>query len=75
MACGSNAERMRRNLESTKGLIFSGQLMLDLAAAGMLREDAYKLVQTHAMQRLGKSGAIFGLPSRQTQQILVLSTG
>jgi adenylosuccinate lyase len=43
-------ERMLANLESTQGLIFSGQLLLDLAAAGMLREQAYKLVQTHAMQ-------------------------
>jgi len=42
-------ERMRRNLESTKGLVFSGQLLLDLAAAGMLREQAYKLVQEAAM--------------------------
>jgi adenylosuccinate lyase len=30
-------------------LIFSGQLLLDLAEAGMLREDAYRLVQGHAM--------------------------
>jgi adenylosuccinate lyase len=45
-----NVARMRRNLDLTRGLIFSGQLLLDLAAAGMLREDAYKLVQTHAMQ-------------------------
>src|SRR5580700_3598236 len=43
-------ERMRRNLESTHGLIFSGQLLLDLAAAGMLREHAYRVVQTHAMR-------------------------
>jgi adenylosuccinate lyase len=43
-------ERMRRNLELTRGLIFSGQLMLDLAAAGMLREKAYRLVQGHAMR-------------------------
>lgn len=42
--------RMRRNLESTHGLVFSGQLLLDLAAAGMLREEAYSLVQKHAMQ-------------------------
>ncbi len=41
---------MWRNLDETKGLIFSGQLLLDLAAAGMLREDAYRLVQAHAMQ-------------------------
>ena len=42
--------RMLRNLESTGGLIFSGQLLLDLAAAGMSREDAYRLVQSHAMR-------------------------
>ena len=45
-----NAERMRRNLALTKGLIFSGQLLLDLAAAGILREQAYKVVQGHAMR-------------------------
>src|SRR5581483_6411116 len=36
-------DRMRRNLDLTKGLVFSGQLLLELAAAGMLREKAYKL--------------------------------
>ena len=43
-------ERMRRNLEMTRGLVYSGQLLLDLAAAGMLREKAYQLVQAHAMR-------------------------
>ncbi|HEV8523141.1 MAG TPA: adenylosuccinate lyase [Terriglobales bacterium] len=42
--------RMRANLESTGGLVFSGQLLLDLTEAGMLREDAYRLVQRHAMR-------------------------
>jgi len=42
-------QRMLSNLESTHGLIFSGQLLLDLTAAGMLREKAYKVVQGHAM--------------------------
>jgi adenylosuccinate lyase len=42
-------ERMKHNLESTRGLIFSGQLLLDLAAAGMLREEAYARVQKHAL--------------------------
>ena len=51
-------ERMKRNLESTGGLIFSGQLLLDLAEAGMLREDAYRLVQGHAM-RAWKDDLIF----------------
>ena len=43
-------KRMLRNLESTGGLIFSGQLLLDLAESGMAREDAYRLVQAHAMR-------------------------
>lgn len=41
--------RMLKNLESTGGLIFSGQLLLDLAESGMSREDAYRLIQGHAM--------------------------
>ena len=51
-------ERMKKNLESTGGLIFSGQLLLDLAEAGMLREDAYRLVQAHAM-RAWKDDLVF----------------
>jgi adenylosuccinate lyase len=43
-------QRMLKNLELTGGLIYSGQLLIDLAAAGMSREDAYRLVQGHAMQ-------------------------
>jgi adenylosuccinate lyase len=49
-------ERMRRNLDLTRGLIFSGQLLLDLAAAGMLREKAYKVVQGHAMKAWEEEG-------------------
>ncbi len=43
-------QRMMRNLESTGGLVFSGQLLLDLVEAGVLREDAYRLVQSNAMK-------------------------
>ena len=49
-------DRMLRNLESTRGLIFSGQLLLDLSAAGMLREQAYRLVQGHAMHAWDTEG-------------------
>ena len=45
-----NADRMRRNLESGRGLVFSGQLLLELTARGMRREDAYRVVQAHAME-------------------------
>ena len=68
-------ERMKKNLESTGGLIFSGQLLLDLAEAGMLREEAYRLVQSHAMrawkedlnfrQEVGRDAKIAELLSRE----------
>jgi adenylosuccinate lyase len=41
--------RMMRNLESTHGLIYSGQLLQDLVEKGMSRDDAYKAVQENAM--------------------------
>jgi adenylosuccinate lyase len=43
-------ERMMANLESTRGLVFSGQLLLDLVESGVSREEAYRLVQSHAMR-------------------------
>jgi adenylosuccinate lyase len=42
-------ERMLRNLESTRGLVFSGQLLQDVVEKGMPRDDAYKAVQENAM--------------------------
>ena len=51
-------ERMRANLESTGGLVFSGQLLLDLVEHGVSREDAYRMVQGHAM-RAWKEGLNF----------------
>jgi adenylosuccinate lyase len=48
--------KMRHNADLTRGLVFSGQLLLDLAAAGMLREKAYRIVQTHAMKAWEEEG-------------------
>jgi adenylosuccinate lyase len=42
-------ERMKRNLDATQGLVFSGQLLQDLVEHGAPREDSYKWVQGHAM--------------------------
>jgi len=64
-------ERMKKNLESTGGLIFSGQLLLDLAEAGMLREDAYRLVQAHAM-RAWKDDLVFRDEVARDAQITAL---
>ena len=43
-------DRMRENLDLLKGLIFSGQLLLDLVEKGVSREEAYRWVQRNAMQ-------------------------
>ena len=50
--------RMKANLESTGGLVFSGQLLLDLVEKGVAREQAYRIVQRHAM-RAWKQGLNF----------------
>jgi adenylosuccinate lyase len=42
-------ERMLENLEMTRGTVFSGHLLLALVDKGVSREDAYALVQRHAL--------------------------
>ena len=51
-------ERMRANLERLDGLSFSERVLLSLVAKGMGREEAYALVQRHAM-RAWRSGDSF----------------
>lgn len=48
--------RMRKNMESTKGLVFSQAVLLALTQAGMARDDAYKIVQGHAMTAYDSKG-------------------
>ena len=45
-----DADRMQQNLESSYGLIYSQRVMLALTEAGVGRDDAYKRVQSYAMQ-------------------------
>ncbi|MGH7119152.1 MAG: adenylosuccinate lyase [Acetobacteraceae bacterium] len=52
--------RMLENLESLGGIVHSGEVLLALTRAGILREDAYRIVQRNAMatwETLGKPGA------------------
>ena len=49
------ADSMLANLNRMNGMVFSGQVLLDLAAKGISREDAYKMVQGAAM-RLWEGG-------------------
>jgi adenylosuccinate lyase len=46
------AERMRENLELTHGALFSQRVLLALVEAGMLRDDAYRVVQRLAQQAI-----------------------
>jgi adenylosuccinate lyase len=43
-------ERMRENLESSHGLYFSQRVLLALVESGLARDEAYRLVQRHAMR-------------------------
>jgi len=43
-------EQMKKNLNLTKGLIFSQRVMLELIEKGLSRQDAYKVVQRNAMK-------------------------
>jgi adenylosuccinate lyase len=45
-----HADRMRRNLESSHGLVFSQRVLLALVGAGLSRDDAYRLVQRNALR-------------------------
>jgi adenylosuccinate lyase len=45
-----DADRMRANLESTGGLIYTSSVLLELVEGGLSREDAYALVQSAAME-------------------------
>jgi len=51
-------KRMASHLEDGGGLVYSGQVLLDLVEHGVAREEAYRLVQAHAM-RAWREGASF----------------
>jgi adenylosuccinate lyase len=43
-------ERMRQNLQRSRGVVFSGSVLLELAKKGVSREEAYSWVQRNAMR-------------------------
>jgi len=49
-------EHMKQNLELTHGLIYSGDLLLELVAKNVTREDAYRWVQRNAMRVWDEGG-------------------
>jgi adenylosuccinate lyase len=65
-----DAARMRANLESTGGLIYTSAVLLDLVESGLSREDAYALVQGAAMRTWDT-----GRPFRETLRELAADAG
>ena len=47
-------DRMRQNLERSRGVVFSGTVLLELARRGASREQAYEWVQRNAMRSFGE---------------------
>ena len=47
-------ERMRENLDRSRGVVFSGTVLLELARKGIAREQAYEWVQRNAMRSLAE---------------------
>ncbi|OGN92361.1 MAG: hypothetical protein A2Z75_07165 [Chloroflexi bacterium RBG_13_50_10] len=54
-------ENMRRNIELTQGVIFSQRVLLALIDKGLIREQAYKLVQDNAMKAWEKRKSFLSL--------------
>ncbi len=54
-------ERMRRNLEASHGLVFSQRVLLALVAAGLTRDEAYRLVQRNALTAWDEERGFAGL--------------
>jgi adenylosuccinate lyase len=61
-------ERMRRNLDLSRGVVFSGAILLELASRGVSREQAYEWVQRHAM-RASLEGLSFADLLRQDAEV------
>jgi len=59
-------ERMKENLELTKGLVFSQRVMLALIEKGLSREQAYKVVQRNAMKSWKERVSFLGLLQSDT---------
>lgn len=59
-------ENMLKNLQATRGLVFSGQLMLALTQKGVSREDAYVWTQRNAMKVWDEGGEYLELIRKDT---------
>jgi adenylosuccinate lyase len=68
-------ERMRQNMEITKGLIYSQAVLLALTRAGMAREDAYDIIQRNAMRTWAGEGGFRELLAADPELTAALPAG
>jgi adenylosuccinate lyase len=66
-------ERMRENLEQSRGVVFSGSVLLELARRGVAREEAYSWVQRNAMRSFAERAAFKSLLLADADIMKVLS--
>ncbi|MDI6734774.1 MAG: adenylosuccinate lyase [bacterium] len=66
-------ENMEKNMDKTHGLIYSQRVLLAMAQKGMLREDAYRLVQRNAMKSLDEGVSFKDLLKKDKEIRHVLS--
>jgi adenylosuccinate lyase len=66
-------ERMKENLEKTRGLVHSQRVLLALTQKGLTRDDAYRLVQQNAMRAWNGEGALLDLLKADPDVSRVLS--
>jgi adenylosuccinate lyase len=69
-----SVDRMRQNLEMTRGTVFSGHLLLALVDKGMTREEAYALVQKHALAAFDGGASLLERAKAEPAIVAVLST-
>ena len=68
-----HADRMRENLNRSRGVVFSGSVLLELAKKGISREQAYEWVQRNAMLSHGEQRDFKGLLESDTDITRVLT--
>jgi adenylosuccinate lyase len=62
-----NPERMRANLDSARGLVFSQSVLLALARHGVSRQEAYRLVQKHALSAWDEGDHLYDRLARDAE--------
>ena len=67
-------KKMIKNLNLTKGLIFSQEVMLELTKSGLSREQSYKIVQSHAKKCFAENLDLFNVISKDKFIMTKIST-